>query len=265
MTMRRHAQGKGMTRMRDYSMWTPLFEGPLAVRALEVVREIAAEIRAGLAVVPPPGDDEAAAEDASLCGGRAGLAILYAYLARAGLGDGAASVADALLDEAVAALAQVNMLPALYTGFTGVAWVTSHLSRGACADDDPHEEVDAALQAYLEQSPWTDDYDLVSGLVGIGVYALERVPRRSARVLLGLLIDRLRDSATYTPAGITWLTAPTRLPVSQRQRSPEGLYNCGVAHGVPGVIGLLGGACAAGIAPAQTPRLLSQRLPEPAV
>jgi hypothetical protein len=33
----------------------------------------------------------------------------------------------------------------------------------------------------------------------------------------------------------------------QRRRHPEGYYNLGLAHGVPGVLALLGAACAAGI------------------
>jgi hypothetical protein len=60
------------------------------------------------------------------------------------------------------------------------------------------------------------------------------------------------------------------LPPSYRTESPRGFYNLGLAHGVPGVIALLGGACAAGVAvDAAMPLLeetvawlLEQRLPE---
>ena len=249
--------------------WTPLFTGALARQAGAVVRAIAAEIQAGLAGYPPPADAGSAADDAALAGGRAGFAILYAYLALAGLEDHADAAASALLEEAVETLAQVEMLPSLYIGFPGVAWAAAHLGQEASADDAAHEEIDAALRDYLMQSPWTEPYDLVSGLVGIGVYALERLPSRSAHELLGLVLARLDDSATHTPAGITWLSTSTLLPDSQRQSYPQGVYNCGVAHGVPGVIGLLGRIQAHGIAPGQTPRLLhgavqwllAQRLP----
>ena len=56
----------------------------------------------------------------------------------------------------------------------------------------------------------------------------------------------------------------------QRTEAPDGYYNLGLAHGVPGVIALLGAACATGVA-AGTARplldgavawLLAQRLPD---
>jgi lantibiotic modifying enzyme len=243
-------------------MWAPILDGALASQAMETVREIAGVLRGR------------SADDASLAGGCAGLAIFYAYLARADLADGAREAADDLLDEAVEALAKVSMPPSLYGGFTGVAWAVAHVRREASAedDDDANEEIDAALRDYLEQSPWTADYDLVSGLVGIGVYALERLPRTTARGLLALVIHRLDDTCERTKAGITWHTPPELLPPHQRETCPQRHYDFGVAHGVPGVIALLGGARAAGIAPAKTRRLLdgsvwwllSNRLPEDA-
>jgi lantibiotic modifying enzyme len=202
--------------------------------------------------------DARAIDDASLAHGRAGLAILYTYLARGTRADGAAEAAGEFLDEAAEALADVTMPPSLYSGFTGVAWAAAHVRRGVKnGDDDAHAEIDAALREYLERSPWTDDFDLVSGLVGIGVYAIERLPRRSARALLTRVVDRLGDTAERTTAGITWLTRPELLPPRQREACPRGFYNLGVAHGVPGVIALLGGASAAGVRPGTTRRLLA--------
>ena len=49
------------------------------------------------------------------------------------------------------------------------------------------------------------------------------------------------------PDGITWRTDPAWLPDETRQKFPRGYYNTGLAHGVPGVIALLGLACAAGV------------------
>jgi lantibiotic modifying enzyme len=237
--------------------WVPLLDARLTLRALEVVHEIAQALR----VPPPPcipgSEQSRAIEDASLAGGRAGLAILYAYLARAGLADRAGADADEFLDEATAALGHVSMPSGLYSGFTGVAWAVAHLhdSREQ-AIDDVNEEVDQTLHEYLTRSPWTDDYDLVSGLVGIGVYAMERLPSRNARRLLALVVDRLDDTAELSDRGATWFTAPELLPDWQRQLCPHGYYNLGLAHGVPGVIALLSGSCAAGVARAKARPLL---------
>jgi len=225
-------------------------------RALEAVLAIADALSAEGHSCGPHSASEADA--ASLADGDAGLAIFFAYLAQAGLTVRGFEPAERFLDAAQALLATAPMTPSLYQGFTGVAWATEHLTRRMFQsdDDNPNEAIDEALQDYLTQSPWVDDFDLVSGLVGVGVYALERLPRPSASVLLGLVIDRLRESAERTADGITWHTAPQLLSPSQRDRCPGGHHNLGVAHGVPGVIALLGRACAAGVARATAASLL---------
>src|SRR5262245_19867491 len=255
-------------------MWTPILDGQLARQALEAVQEIAATLRHRPPARRLPGANAVAQaiEGASLAGGRAGLAIFYTYLARAGLGDNASKVADELMDQAVEALAKVSMPPSLYKGFAGVAWAVTHLRRDVEApdDEDQTEEIDIALRKYLQQSPWSDHYDLVGGLVGAGVYALERFPRRSARDLISLVLRRLDDIAERTMDGLTWFSRPALLPDHRQKSCPKGHYNLGVAHGVPGVIALLGSAHAAGVAPAKTRRmlegavqwLLANRLPE---
>ena len=249
--------------------WSPLLGGELRERALEAVHAIAESLSAGK--FPPGPLRHGEAEAASLAGGRAGLGVLYAYLAQAGLARRGSEVSERFLGEAAEALAAAHMTPSLYEGFTGVAWATEHVN-GRLFDsegEERNEAIDEALRGYVSQSPWGHDYDLVSGLVGIGVYALERLPRPGARTLLELVIERLSESAELEPQGITWHTAPDLLPDWQRELCPKGYYNLGLAHGVPGVMALLGGACAAGIArkgagpllEGAVQWLLAQRLP----
>lgn len=210
-------------------------------------------------------------EGASLAGGGAGLALLFAYLADNGTMHCAEEVAEHFMDGAADAVATVTMEPSLYCGFTGVAWVAAHLE-GRLFDasgEDSNAAVDGVLGTYLVHSPWVGDYDLVSGLVGIGAYALERISYPTARAILARVIDRLDETAERHKEGITWLTPPELLPPDHRKVCPRGHYNLGVAHGVPGVIALLAGACAAGVAHTTAMRLLegavewllSQRLP----
>src|SRR5262249_58490269 len=101
------------------------------------------------------------------------------------------------------------MDPSLYGGFTGIGWATAHLQEQLLdPDEDPNEAIDKALQDYLGQSPWEDEYDLLSGVVGIGVYALERLPRPTAITCLKRVVDRLDETAERSPDGVTWLTRP---------------------------------------------------------
>src|SRR5690606_8891786 len=122
-------------------------------------------------------------------------------------------------------------------------------------------EVDAALLQYLERSPWSEDYDLISGLVGLGVYALERLPRPEAAAGLGRVIGHLDELAEYHDGGLRWWTRPNWLPLSSRAEYPHGYYNLGLAHGAPGVIALLGRACAAGVEADLAGRLLKGAVP----
>ncbi len=50
------------------------------------------------------------------------------------------------------------------------------------------------------------------GLVGYGVYALERMPRPPAAALLERIVQHLATSAESGPAGITWRSRPAWLP-----------------------------------------------------
>ena len=210
-------------------------------------------------------------ERASLAGGRAGLAVFYAYLAIARRSKSDRSAAFRFLDQARVALGSVTMPPSLHSGFTGVAWAMEHLERrlGASDGDEARAAVDDALLDLLGRSPWRHDYDLMNGLVGFGVYALERLPRRAAAACLRRVVDRLEETAERGPRGTSWLTRPELLSPTQLAQVPHGYYNLGLAHGVPAVIALLGSAYAAGVARRKARALLggavawldAQRLP----
>ena len=218
-------------------MWQPLLEGDLAARAEDAVRAIAGAL-------PAPAESAGF----SVGGGTAGQALFYGYLAKSG--DAAhAEQADQFLEHAVEALATSPSGPALYGGFTGVAWIAEHLdsvlSEGQEPDadgDDMNGEIDEAVLAMLD-APWDGHYDLITGLVGLGVYALERVPRPSAVRCVEAIVDRLHETAESLGDEITWFTLPEMLPPRHREMYPRGYHNLGVAHGVPAVIGFLADAC----------------------
>jgi hypothetical protein len=268
------------------SSWHPLLTGPLAERAWQAIDEIAAAIAPGAALphtldetmagAVAAGEPVAEPRHPSVAGGISGQALFFAYRSQSERATPAdATAAGELLDEATGALATLPMLPDLYGGFAGVAWTAQHLydprfaepasgdaaagagdgpaddsddggDGGDGGDDDPLVEIDAALLQYLERTPWTADYDLIRGLAGFGVYALERLPRPSALTCLSAVLDRLTETAEPGPrGGITWHTSEELLPEWQRKLYPKGYYNLGAAHGVPGPIAVLGAAVAA--------------------
>lgn len=244
--------------------WRPLLEGDLADEAWKTVNDIA-EALESWASGEAPGRRQSDPGFA-IGGGTAGQALFHGYLAEAGVGEAErhAERADQLLDQAIDSLATVPMRPALYAGFTGVAWAAEHLGRllgggeeeeqeaGEAddvdeGDEDMNAEIDHALLTALERGSWVGDYDLISGLAGFGVYAVERIPRPLAVRCLEAIVDRLDETAEKNGQEVTWFTPPDVLPSISREQAPNGYYNLGVAHGVPGVIALLADACRLGI------------------
>ena len=93
----------------------------------------------------------------------------------------------------------------------------------------------SALVEHVGLSPWRGHYDLISGLVGFGVYALERLPRAGGRECLERVVARLAETAERRPDGtVTWRTGPDLLIDRELESFREGNFNLGVAHGVPG-------------------------------
>jgi len=219
------------------SPWRPLLAGDLAARARRAVDDI----RVALEALTSSGF--------SLAGGAAGQALFHAYLALDSGDERQADLASGLLESATEALASTVMTPGLYAGFSGVAWTVEHLQGRLFEtdpDEDPNAEIDDALLAFLSATDEPDEYDLISGLTGIGVYARERLPRPPAAAVLEKVLDRLAGQAETGPEGTSWFTEPSRLPDWQRAIHPQGVYNLGVAHGMPAVIALLGTVCGSG-------------------
>jgi hypothetical protein len=141
-----------------------------------------------------------------------------------------------------------------------------HLSQvltanGICGADpnhpeDPLEEIDTLILRRLEPGHWRGSYDLIGGLVGIGVFFLERLPHRTASEGISLILNHLEEWAEESSCGITWRTLPELLIESQRRQHPAGYYNLGVAHGIPGVVQFLGESVASGVDVTKAQRLL---------
>lgn len=227
--------------------------GARARRVLAAVDAIAGS----LAVLPP------GARDPSLAGGDAGLAVLFAWLAAAGHSEDAAPLARRHLDAAIDAVARDPLPVSLWEGFTGVAWAAEHVDRLLGSDgEDRNEAIDDALAQMLSHpGAWPVAHDLVEGVTGAGVYALERYPRPAARRCLEHVVDRLEESARHDRHGTYWWTAPSELvDPDMRAEYPSGLADLGVAHGVPGAVALLGAIHAAGIEPERTRRLLDEAI-----
>lgn len=204
--------------------------------------------------------------------GTAGIALFFSYLQASGLARKRELAFDCLAGP-IEALAVRPMTSSFYGGFTGIAWVAHHLNTliGGSAYEFG-DDVDFALEQHLRQSPWNYHYDLIHGLVGLGVYCLERGSSPAAMRCLGLIVQRLSELAEASGDGLRWHTPPALLAPHQKEKYPQGYDNLGVAHGVPGIVALLGKIHGVGVSQRETGRLLEgavkwllrQRLPDAA-
>jgi lantibiotic modifying enzyme len=212
-----------------------------------------------------------AAPDPLLGSGDAGVALFFAYLDAVRCGSDAGDRALDALGRSLDALTEMRLLPALYIGFSGIGWAVEHLTRHFFEGDDAlTRDVDEALRRLLEHVNEPPPYELIGGLAGFGTYLVERLPHPAAAETLERIVDLLETRAEESDDGISWFTPPAWLTSDQRERMPEGCYNFGVAHGIPGVIGFLAAAWREGIDDARIPRLadgairwlLRRKLPE---
>lgn len=193
-----------------------------------------------------------------LASGLGGAALFLGYLSRRAGFEGAKPQAEALLEFAIEGVARAPR-PSLYAGFVGLAWCIEHLNGRVleAQAEDPNADVDEILLDILRVDGWDADYDLISGLVGIGVYALERCPRPTGMAILDRILHHLERLAVPRGPGLAWPTPPERLPPWQRRLSPQGYLNMGLAHGVPAVLLLLAAMQRVGLDPGRTSPLLA--------
>jgi lantibiotic biosynthesis protein len=240
--------------------WRPILEGSLHDRAIDAVRAISDDVLTiGLKEDSENADPLLKNDDSySLSSGKAGMALFYAYLSELQSKEKNRDAAIFLLEQAVDAFSSTRMFPSLYLGFTGVAWAAEHIQSrlGDSDEEDLNESIDEALMEWLDRPIWSEDYNLIRGLAGFGVYAVERAHKPSAVQCLERIVALLDENCERKPEGITWHTSPDLLPDHQRAECPNGYYNLGLAHGIPGLIALLGETYAAGVSVDRTWPLL---------
>lgn len=243
--------------------WRALLDGPAAARAADAVAGIVAALQQ-----PPRASDrddvgevQRQVDEVSLARGRAGYALLLGSKALLDRDGDAESLCALRLGEAIDGVASVPMSPSLFMGFCGVAWVADVLDEELLhSPHDPNEAIDEALAGILETED-VREFDLISGLVGFGVYALQRLPRPGALECLERTVDLLASRVHSTPEGVAWFTPPEELPPGTRDVFRNGYFNLGMAHGCAGVIAFLAGVVTAGVAAGTARALLDQAVP----
>ncbi len=186
----------------------------------------------------------------------ANRALFFAYL-------GIATDRQAPLDQALGLLQRIlDELPkaqrlksSLFYGVSGLGWTLHHVGRLLDAHDDQlTEALDAALEQQLAVPARPGrPYDLMDGLVGMGVYAFEA----SQESLLHRVVEQLRHCAQTDGDGVSWwVPEPVHRPEAGSDTETRHQHNLGLAHGIAGVIAFLADALTGEVLPETTEPLL---------
>lgn len=210
-------------------------------------REIALERIAAIADALSTIEAETGFEsDHSLASGLAGVSLFFAYLPPELTSDRTRDLAANMIERAARSPSLAASGSGLLEGATGVLWALDHLTRAfrEPAETDPLLPFDQTILRIVDRGFVEQPYDLITGLTGVGVYALDRYPLGLAESCLVAVIERLRDLAVPVQDGIAWATrGNSSLPLESNRQ----LYDLGVAHGMAGVIGFLSLAYSTGI------------------
>ncbi len=197
-----------------------------------VIREIAAGLETWHAAHP------------GAVGVQSDHALLRLYLAKDGTLDDPEDVGGRAL---AAALDQVGAGGfGLFGGMAHDAWLVTHLTdEGALG---------AALESALLRglTPASDLVDLIGGIAGIGLLAVER----RSPVLAGRVVDRLEALARPCGDALVWRGPQDHVPAAVLAERPEGYIDLGLAHGIPGVIAVLARIIDAGLETERAGRLV---------
>ncbi|GAA0304471.1 hypothetical protein GCM10009128_24780 [Psychrosphaera haliotis] len=142
----------------------------------------------------------------------------------------------------------------LADGISGLGWLLDHI--GLNKLEDNNEDIDECLLALLSQSKWKGDYDLLYGLVGIGVYAVQRVHTTNGRKICEMVFNLLKGLAVITEDFAYWETSRESIFFRTDISAPQ--VDLGLAHGVSGVLGLLIKLHKNNIFPAQCKSLINK-------
>jgi hypothetical protein len=247
--------------------WRTVIDPECAAAAISMAREVASRLTDAKRV-------EAAAELAkgqtafpksvhwqahSTAQGYSGLALLWGYLDECFPDEGWDRIARQQLDLATRAVETLGHThPGMYSGLGGLAFAAWYLSRQGTRYPKLLATLDGVLLPQIRQmaqrlltraaGPGVSEFDVITGLAGMGRFLLLRRDSSAATEALQLVLKSLVGLTQEENGLPRWHTpGAMMLDDTSRQLYPHGNLNCGLAHGIPGPLALLSLARLSGI------------------
>jgi len=192
-----------------------------------------------------------------LLNGKAGIVLLYAYLSRLFPEKNYSETTFSFLDELTDSLSNDEMDHSMSGGVAGIAFAFQHLRNCGVLDksDDLNlSEMDEFIGSGIDHDFNTDNWDPLHGMVGLGIYFLERHKETGEKKYLEKVIDYLSRMRTVVDEHKVWIT-----PGYGKYSNDN--YNFGMAHGMPGILSFLAQVYSRGINQREIEEMISSCLP----
>jgi lantibiotic biosynthesis protein len=246
--------------------WVPRVQGDVARRALEVAKDVTNRLRDRERLLAA---NQAALEQThyprtlhwepyGIAHGDAGIALVCSYLDACFPSEGWDVVGHDYLTRAVQAANHVGCPPLdLFGGLAGLAFAARSLSRDGTRYRGLLEAINANLSVRALGQACTlvgrhgvavSEFDLITGLSGVGAYFLYRGCGPPVDLALRATLEGL-VALTETTGGVPHWYTPGHLIAdeSMARLYTMGNLNCGLAHGIPGPLALMALALESGV------------------
>lgn len=189
-----------------------------------------------------------------LSSGDLGIALMYEYIDRCFPGQGWDALARQYLNIAAVATQQSMFVqPALFGGTSGMGLALSLASREGKRYQKTLARLHQGLCEQVLQKTWQRpdldggvadrDYDVISGAAGVLAYLVSiEAPDQAVQSAIEHLLVYLTwlVEPGQSVGKERWYIPPALLPTDRhREMTPQGSFNCGLAHGIPGPLAAL--------------------------
>jgi len=195
--------------------------------------------------------------ECGLLGGKAGIALLFAYLSKLLPSTKYLQATFQILEDLSYSLSTDDLGYNMSAGVAGIAFTFQHLRNIGVLDrrDDMNlPELDEFLSLGIDNDFKNGNWDPLHGMVGLGIYFLERNKETGEKKYLGKIIDLLSLMRTRIEEYRVWITP------GYGEYSNDN-YNFGMAHGMPGILSFLAQVHAHGIKQKEIAEMISSSLP----
>jgi lantibiotic modifying enzyme len=209
--------------------WRPPLTGDSAERAHVLVDRLVSQLE--VAHFGPAGSGVAS--------GPAGLALFLAYVAKERKDGELSKRAARTLIHAL----RRDMEPrdaSLLSGFAGIMWLLQHLPGLAGDGTAVLEHADRTIHEALSDPHWKGPFYHAEGLIGFGVYLLERSINPLTERSMAQVVHHLDRLAIEDGGGVAWLRSADSFPPFARP--PTDVFDLGMPRGVAGAIAFLSAA-----------------------